>query len=59
MNWAASNLADRKELQGAVQNESLLQARGSRKKEVLLDKKADWLLQGYSPLGDGRGLSGR
>ena len=34
MNEAASNLADRKELQEAVQNERLLQAEGSGNKEV-------------------------
>ena len=38
---ATSNLADRKELRGAVQNERHLQPEGSRNEEVtLLDKKA-------------------
>lgn len=35
----ASNLAYRKELQGAVKNERLSQAEGSRNKEVILHKK--------------------
>ena len=55
MNWAASNLADRKELRGAVQN---LLAEGSRNKEVMLDTKAGWLIQGYLPLGNDGGPSG-
>lgn len=40
MNWGASNPADRKELRGAIQNERLLQAEGSRNKKVILDKKS-------------------
>ena len=40
MNQAASNLADRKELPGAIQNERFLYAGGSRNKEVTLGKKA-------------------
>ena len=59
LNLAASNLAERKELQGAVQKEGLLQADESRNKEVILGKKVDWLLQSYSPLGDDKGLSDR
>lgn len=33
------NLADRKKLQGAAQNERLLKAEGSRNKEVILGEK--------------------
>ena len=57
-NQAAANLADRKELPGAVQNERLLQAEGSKNKEVLLGKKVGWLFQGYFPL-KWQGLTGR
>ena len=39
MNQAASNPADRKGLQGAVQNERLLQAEGSGNKEVVLAER--------------------
>lgn len=35
-----------------------LEAEGSRNKEVTLGIKAGWLLQGYFPLGDGKGPSG-
>ena len=51
----ASNLADRKKLQGAVQNERFLYPEGSRNKEIILDQKVCWLLQGSFHLGDGRG----
>lgn len=39
MNQAASNLADRKELQVAVENGRLLSAEGSGNEEVALGKK--------------------
>lgn len=32
---------------GAVLNERLLQAEGGKNKEIIINKKADWLLQGY------------
>lgn len=50
MNWAACNLADRKEFQGAVQNRRLLWAeeRGTRK--LTAGKNVGWLLQDYFPL---------
>lgn len=38
---AVSNLTDRKDLGGAVQNEKLT---GRREQEIILDKKAGWLL---------------
>lgn len=44
---------------GAVLNERLLQAEGGKNKEIIINKKADWLLQGYFLLGDGRYPSGR
>ena len=55
---AASSLTDRRELWGTVQNKRL-SAEKSGEKEVILGKKAAWLLQGYCPLEDGSGLSGR
>ena len=58
LNQAALNLAKRKELWGTVQNKRL-SAEKSGEKEVILGKKAAWLLQGYCPLEDGSGLSGR
>ena len=39
MNEAASNPADRKELPQDVQNERVLQAEGSKNKELIGDKK--------------------
>lgn len=59
MNGSASNLADRKKLQGAIQNERFLKAKERRNQEFTLSQRAGCLLQGYLPLGDGRGLSGR
>lgn len=56
MNWEASNLADRKELRGTIQNERLLLAEGNRKKEVIPDKIADWYASLLSHIGDGREL---
>ena len=41
MNQAASRLADRKELQEAVHNETILYAERSNDKEVILGKKVD------------------
>lgn len=57
MNWLISKLADEKELPGAVQNETIMSRR--EQEQEVLQGKAGWLLQGYSPLGDGRALSGR
>jgi len=42
MNQAAFHLANRKELQGAVQNGRLLQAEGSRKKSRLVIPYRGW-----------------
>jgi len=42
VNWEASHPADRKELQGAVQNGRLVEAEGRRNNEVIVDRKADW-----------------
>ena len=39
MDWASPNLADRKELRVAVQNERLLKAEGNGNKETILGKK--------------------
>lgn len=53
MNFVASNLTGRKELQRAGQNEKLLKAEGSGNKEVILDKKKknpSWLLEGHTLL---------
>ena len=62
MNFVASNLTGRKELQRAGQNEKLLKAEGSGNKEVILDKKKkkSKLVIGRShlALGAGRGLTG-
>lgn len=58
MRQAASSLADRKELQGTAQKERIFWAEGSGNQEVILDKRADWLLQGYFPEGNGSGPSG-
>ena len=53
MNWAASPLADSKELLGAVQNEGLLRAESSSNKENILGLKADWLWKDCFPSEDG------
>ena len=58
MNQAASNLADRNTLRGAVQNETFI-GQMKRIKEVMLYQKAGLLLQVFFPLVDGKGLSGR
>jgi len=43
MNQAAFHLANRKELQGAVQNGRLLQAEGSRKRDI---SNKEWIVSG-------------
>ena len=58
MNQAASNLADRNTLRGAVQNETFI-GQMKRIKEVMLYQKAGLLLQGRFPLEDGGGLLGK
>ena len=50
MNQATSNLADRKELQGAVGNERLLQPEGQGDTKVIPRKRAGWMLPRYIPL---------
>lgn len=57
MSLAPSNLEDREELWEAVQNERLFIGRREKKHGRYTTQKADCLLQGYFPLGDGRGLS--
>ena len=39
MSWAAPNLAGRKEVQGAIQNERLFQVEGIRNKEIIFPGK--------------------
>lgn len=55
-NWAASSLAERKELGRAVQNGCFFQTERSGNKEVVLGKKVDRLMQSYFLLGDGRSM---
>ena len=51
MNRAASHLADREELRGAVQSERLLQADGAGTGSSTWEK-AGWLWRGHPPLRD-------
>ena len=53
MNGAASNLADKKELWGAVHSKRPLQAEGSRNKEVN-GASSRLVVAGPFPSGDGR-----
>lgn len=57
MNRAASNLADRKLLQGHVKNERLI-GKMEQEQGNYLGQKMGWLLQGHFSLGDDRGISG-
>ena len=57
MNWAACNLVKRKALRSYTEWKDL-QAEGTGNKDVFLGRKLHWLLQGYFPLGENRGLSG-
>lgn len=59
MNWSTSNLAERKELQGAYKMKNVYRQKGAGNKEVILSKRAGCLLQVYLPLGDGRDLLSR
>lgn len=56
--WAVSNLAARKGLQGAVQNKRPRQS-GVGTRKVLQARKVGWLSRRYFLLGDGRGPPGR
>lgn len=57
MSRAGSSLADRKDLRGAVQNETFIGRREQEQGSYTLVRIVYWLLQGYFPLGDDRGLS--
>ena len=64
MNQVATNLVDRRELQGAVKKkkkkkERISYAEGSRTKEIIVGKKSWSLFQGYFLLVGGRVLSDR
>lgn len=52
MNRETSNLRDRKEFRGAVQNLRLSWADKSRSKEIILGTKVGLLFQGHFSLGD-------
>lgn len=59
MSQKASDPADinRITLRSCIKGETFTSRR--EQEQVFLGKRANWLSQGYFPLGDGRGLAGR